>query len=240
MALVGLLGFAAFTLVSFAVGFRLLWLGHRTGGVPELAIGGSFVLGGGVAGVLGVVVPAFAGLESAATAPSLLISSLALQLGVSLLGYFTWYVFRRGESWAAALLGVCVAGLTLSFLGQLATSDFDPRQSGPFEWAGLFFRVVVYAWGLTESTREYVAAKRRCAIGLADPLVANRFLLWAVGLGAILAVWLYSAMQMATGRTAGFDFVVIALLGFTCAGALWLAFFPPDSYRRRFAAAAGA
>jgi len=29
---------------------------------------------------------------------------------------------------------------------------------------------------------------------------------------------------------------VIALLGFTCAGALWLAFFPPASYRRRFVA----
>lgn len=239
MALFGLLGFAAFTLVSFAVGFRLLWLGRQTGGIPEMAIGGSFVLGGGIAGVLGVVVPGVAGLQSAVTLPSLIVSSAALQLGVALLGYFTWHVFRRGETWAAALLGVCVTGLALSFLGKLGTGDFDPAQGGTFEWIGLSFRVAVYTWGLGESAREYVAAKRRCAIGLADPLVANRFLLWAVGLGAILAVWIYSALAMATGRNAAGDFVAIALLGFTCAGALWLAFFPPESYRRRFVAVGG-
>ena len=44
MEIVGLFGFAAFVVTSFAVGFRLLWLGSQTRQVPELAIGGSFVL----------------------------------------------------------------------------------------------------------------------------------------------------------------------------------------------------
>ena len=52
MQLIGLLGFVAVSLTSFAVGFRLLWLGSRTRQLPELMIGGAFVWVGGVPGAI--------------------------------------------------------------------------------------------------------------------------------------------------------------------------------------------
>lgn len=64
----------------------------------------------------------------------------------------------------------------------------------------------------------------------------NRFLLWAVGLAAVLLIWLHSAAMLATGGGRESGFLIVAMLGFVCAGALWLAFFPPSFYRRRFAA----
>ena len=36
---------------------------------------------------------------------------------------------------------------------------------------------------------------------------------------------------------AGGGLLLTAVLGLTCAGALWHAFFPPEAYRRRFAPA---
>ena len=41
MALLALLGVSLFAFASFVVGWRLLWLAHRTGMVPEKLIGGS-------------------------------------------------------------------------------------------------------------------------------------------------------------------------------------------------------
>jgi hypothetical protein len=237
MLLAGLLGLAAFSVTSFVVGFRLLALGSRTRQVPELTIGASFVLGGGIACVLSVVA---AWLELRLGAPfqlALGASTLALHAGVGCLGVFTWRVFRPGDRWAAVLFGVCAAGLALGFLGRLATGDFTPDRTAVFEWVGIASRVLVYAWALTETLREYRAARRRCAIGLADPLVANRFLLWGIGLAAILAVWLYAAALLATGRDVAGSRLLVSGLGFVCALSLWLAFFPPAAYRSRFAAA---
>jgi hypothetical protein len=49
----------------------------------------------------------------------------------------------------------------------------------------------------------------------------------------------HEAITLATGGGPG-SYPVIAALGFVCAGSLWLAFFPPARYQRRFAAQAGA
>ncbi len=48
MALFALLGISLFAVASFVVGWRLLWLAHRTGMLPEKLIGGSLFLAGGV------------------------------------------------------------------------------------------------------------------------------------------------------------------------------------------------
>jgi hypothetical protein len=237
MELVGLVGFAAFTLTSFVVGFRLLAVGWRTGQIPETTIGASFVLGGGLAGLLGLIAARLQVLLGSPLQPLLGVSSLALQAGVTCLALFTWRVFRPRAPWARLLFGACVAGLAASFLGHLALGDFT---APAFAWLGLATRIVVYSWALAETLREYASARRRCAIGLAHPLVANRFLLWGVGLAAVLGIWVYSAASLATGGGTGAAWLVMSTLGFLCAGALWLAFFPPEAYRRRFAPAGGA
>jgi hypothetical protein len=89
--------------------------------------------------------------------------------------------------------------------------------------------------------------RRRVALGLADPLVANRFVLWSVWTGALgfAALLLFAVRSRAFWlQLHGVDPRVVmpaaipitaALAGIAvvCAGvAVWLAFFPPSSYRR--------
>jgi hypothetical protein len=240
MELAGVLGFAAFTFTSFVVGFRLLAIGWRSGQIPELTIGASFVLGGGLGGLLGLVGARLQVLLGSPVQPVLAVSNLALQAGVACLAVFTWRVFRPRDAWARALFATCVAGLAVSFLGRLVTADFTTSRGNALEWLGLGARIAVYTWALGETLREYLAARRRCSIGLAEPLVANRFLLWGIGLGSILAIWLYSAAMMAADRRSESSWLVMAVFGFACAGSLWLAFFPPEAYRRRFVPTGGA
>lgn len=240
MELAGLLGFLAFAATSFVVGFRLLAIGWRTGQLPELTIGGSFVLAGGLGGLLGVIAARLEVLLDSPVQPVYAVSNLAVQAGVALLAFFTWRVFRPREAWARLLFQACGAGLAASFLGRIALGDFRADAASALAWLELGTRIGVYSWALAETLREYAAARRRCAIGLAQPLVANRFLLWGIGLASILAIWLYSAALRASGRSADGSWLLMAGLGFACAGALWLAFFPPAAYRRRFAPPAGA
>lgn len=240
MELAGLLGFLAFTATGFVVGFRLLGIGWRTGQLPELTIGASLVLAGGLGGLLGVIAARLELLLDSPVQPVFAVSNLAVQAGVAFLAVFTRQVFRPREAWARVLFWICSACLAASFLGRIVLGDFRADTASPLAWFELGTRIAVYAWALTETLREYAAVRRRCAIGLAHPLVANRFLLWAVALSSTLAIWLYAAAMRASGRSAEGSWLLVAVFGFACAAALWLAFFPPEAYRRRFAPPAGA
>jgi hypothetical protein len=242
MEAIGLLGFVALIAASFAVGFRLLRLGSRTHQLPELMIGGAFVFAGGVPGVLIALADDGSRASVHAMPGGALFAAInvSLLLGASMLTFFTWRVFRPSEGWGALLFAGVVAGLAIGHGGgAFAAFGVAAPLAATFAWIGIAFRVAAYTWACTEALREYFAARRRCAIGLADPLVANRMLLWAIGLGAVLAIWVHEGVTLVVGRGPA-TYLVVALLGFVCAGSLWLAFFPPASYRRRFAAAGGA
>jgi hypothetical protein len=100
---------------------------------------------------------------------------------------------------------------------------------------------------MVESYRYYALMRRRLAIGLVEPLVANRFLLWGTGaLGTALATWTASIPFLLMGRpevavawmpaiqvtTACFGVVTVAIY--------YLTFFPPAAYRRWVVGAAAA
>lgn len=236
MKIVGLLGFVALTVTALAVGARLLWLGSRTRQLPELMIGGAFIFAGGIPGLL--IVLADDGSGSGAHGGLLAGASVSLFLGASMLTVFTWRVFRPTERWGAVLFGCMIAGLAVGHLGSALFAD-DPTSALAmgFTWIGVLFRIAAYTWAVAESTREFLAARRRCAIGLTEPLVANRMLLWAVGLASVLAIWIHEAAMLAGGRghSTNSSYLLIAFLGFVCAGTLSLAFFPPAFYQRHFA-----
>lgn len=236
MAVLGLLGFVALIVTSLGVGGRLLWLGSRTRRLPELMIGGAFIWAGGLPGLLLVLVEDGSGSGPAAHGGVLAAISLSLLLGVSMLCVFTWRVFRS-NGWGGLVTFACIeAGLVIGHGGgALAALTPGSSHAATFLWIGVAFRIAAYAWAVAETTREWLAARRRCAIGLTDPIVANRMLLWAIGLGAVLAIWVHEAVTLAMGGGPG-SYPVIALLGFLCSGSLWLAFFPPAAYQRRLAA----
>ena len=72
-------------------------------------------------------------------------------------------------------------------------------------------------------------------IGLLEPLVANRFLLWGVSSLAAIGIWGYSMWSEVIGVSTTTEFYLIAsVMGGTCAASVWLAFFPPRPYQRWF------
>ena len=99
-----------------------------------------------------------------------------------------------------------------------------------------------------ESFRYWALLQRRLRIGLADPLVANRFLLWGVWAATVTLLNLSDPLARAwycavAGTTTELIpevarhmiVVVVALtsaLGLVAAACLFLTFFPTAGYRR--------
>jgi hypothetical protein len=229
--LLGLVGILAFVAASFVVGLRLSWTGLRRGGIPESTIGLSFLLAGGI-GTLLMVASSGAG-----TAQALLrAASLGfINLGIAVLGVFNWRVFRPDRT-GALLFAAFVSLLALSFSADLARRAFLDQAPRPPLWiaADAAGRIGMYGWGSFETLRQYALARRRLRLGLSDPLVADRFLLWGIGTLSVIGIWVHTYTRELLGATsADGEYLVVSVLGGLCATAIWLAFFPPLAYRRR-------
>ena len=238
MPIVGFAGFVALLVASFTVGGRLCLQGLRTRRLPELMIGSAFLFVGGIPGLLMLISDLMDG--GRRTGPyadgwMLTVIHLSMLLGVTGLCIFTWRVFRADDRRGLALFVAIEAILLLGHLGSALTSLEPGTSRLTFQWIGIGGRIATYAWAVAETTREWLAARRRRALGLTEPVVVHRMLLWAIGLGAVLAIWVHEAATLAGGAGRG-SYLVISLLGFVCAGALWLAFFPPAFYQRRIVA----
>jgi hypothetical protein len=230
--LLGLIGILAFVAASFVVGGRLSWTGLRRGRLPEATIGVSFLLAGGI-GTLLMVVSSGAG-----TAQVLMrvASNAFIDLGIAVLGIFNWRVFRPDRR-GALLFAAFVSLLSLSFSADLARRAFLDPGPRPLLWiaADCVGRIGMYAWASFETLHQYALSRRRLDLGLSHPLVVNRFLLWGIGTIAVTGIWLHTYANELLGIVdAESDYLSVTLLGGVCAAAIWLAFYPPQAYRRRF------
>jgi hypothetical protein len=158
-------------------------------------------------------------------------------------------VFRPDESWARALVGVGIACALVASWGSVSVAPETPGASAmpaqvrPYVslmvlvWAGAFL------WTGLESLRYHAKMRRRLALGLGDPVVCNRFLLWAVwGVSCFLLDLLTLAYNLA-----GLDLsrhpapLLTICLSCSVSSAVWyLAFLAPESYVQRIASRARA
>jgi hypothetical protein len=93
-----------------------------------------------------------------------------------------------------------------------------------------------FLWSAVESALQFRMAVRRQALGLADPLVASRFLLFAVYGLAATAILLANAAAVVFGFNLATSLVVLApsaLLGLVSSAAIYFAFLPPRWYLAR-------
>jgi hypothetical protein len=237
MALVGLLALlaiCAFALVSFMVGARLTLLSLRTGRAPERLLGLSLLLAGGL-GTAGTIATGFATEWKPVV---LAITMVLVHSGITVLGIFTWRVFRPTPL-GATLVATCVALLFASLIADRVTGHYvDVGRSTLSLATDYTGRITLYAWACFESLRHWQLARRRTRIGLGDPLTANRFLLWGIAMLAALGIWIHGIwLEIGKVTDTSESYLVIAVLGSACALSIWLAFFPPSFYRTRFAAA---
>lgn len=243
----------AFVLASLAVSVRLLLLARRTRCRPELYLGlgvlGTAVLGYGVL-IAGAIARGPDGMVTDALAPrALQAAGQALHdAGVSMVVLFVLTVFRPHEPWARWLAMALIASLWVGQLGWEAQNRFRDGGRGDAFWWLRYAVIWSYPlWTMVESWRWYAIMRRRAGIGVADPVVANRFLLWGMGaLGTALATWTSSLPFLLAGSPAvllawtPLIHVATALFGVATVAIYYLTFFPPRAYRRWIARAAAA
>jgi len=242
-------------LLSLAIGYRLYRLAWREGGFgPEFWLAGFFLFAAFLGAGLNISV--YVGLADPSLALSPLHGALVLAastftycLGTAGLHLFTWLTFRRESASARTAAAAGSLLVVAAACAQALTEGFTVKVfPGIAYWAFYLARVAPYYWLAAESLRYYAAARRRLRLGLADPLVTNRFLLlglWAVawaamGFSDIVARGIYVMVSGTTTEvrldTAGpiilTTIAITSALGTLAAVTLGLSFFPTRAYRR--------
>ena len=246
-----LLGTLAFVLVSLVIGVRLVLLSRRTGQRPELLLGlgilGTAVLGYGPL----IVSMIIRGPENENVTPMALgltaLGKFLHNAGLTLVLYFVLTVFRPDDGRARALFLGAMAVLWTGMIGLGVTTGYrDPLERNLFWWLEYAIIWTYPLWGAFESFRYHRLMRKRQRLGLADPIVANRFLLWGLAsLGTFAATWLASwPMVLADPRSVAhlqtFNYLATAAVGIATVTVYSLAFLPPAGYRRWVAAKAAA
>ena len=156
--------------------------------------------------------------------------------GVALL-LFVWCVFRPDSRWAWWLaLGGSAAVITTWALG-IPLGLYEASTS-------MFLLMPVYAsylWVFFESLRYFLLLRRRQRLGLADPVIMNRFLLFAIWTGGIGVITLmgvagsFAQLMNGTFQDGGAlgDPVVLGItrvLAVPIAASIFLTFLAPARY----------
>lgn len=226
-------GFAAFFVVALAVGLRLVALAARTGRAPELLIG---------LGVLGIGPVGF-GLQTCAglvdnprSAEALAAAgAAALAIGIWAKLVFNCLVYRRASRVAQIATAVLVVGVGAHLLAQpLLGSFLAAARDVPLSSARNIIQAAALGWGAAEALAYWVRMRKRARLGLADPVLVNRFLMWglsaaAAGLGTAVGI----VGSLATGAAVLEMPAILAsssAFGLAAALGMWLAFAPPRAY----------
>jgi hypothetical protein len=247
-----LAGVAILTLVvcSAVVGVRMLSLWRRTRQLPELLLGLAILL----LSVFGY--PLMIGSRAVDTlgfsvAWSLFgLSMLCAYASFTLLYAFTWRTFRPQATWCAwpiggAALGLavhaCLASLELHAAG---TTIFDLNAVSLWRQViTILSGMVAYGWTAWEALRYHGRMRRQLALGMGDPVVCNRFLLWGIMSSiAFVAIALNNAASIMAIDPLETPWLIYVATVAGMAQAIFLAltFLPPRVYlawvRRRHAA----
>jgi hypothetical protein len=238
ISLVLLVATLAYVGVGIAVGVRLVRLALRSGGFAERMLGIACLAGPGLVAPCLVVVNALPEPEWAVRA-SAFVGQLGYATFCTVMALFTWQCFRPEEGWARWLTGASIAtvlvGASLGIaraLGLAEAADLKDMDHTSYRLI-IVASLVGQAWTGLEAFAYYGRMRKRSRLGLADPVVMNRFLLWGlvaaaamVASGAPLAVGLLGGdtYHDVPSRLAG---AAATIFGTVC---LQLAFLPPRSY----------
>ncbi|MCP5060460.1 MAG: hypothetical protein GY937_27495 [bacterium] len=237
-------------LLFIAPGIRLLKLASRTRQAPELW-GGLYFTGAAI-GLSARVL----GSSLLATAPELafpinVVGHLAFASGTIAMTIFTLRVFHPSQEGARVFAGSVIVAIIATSAHTLMGGYASIENSYSIV-ATNFARLLPTSWAFYESLRYWRAMRRRDSLGLADPVVTNRFLLWSIWTGAVtalplvaLAIRLVAILALGSepdARLLGTE-LAVAMLRFVAilfvaiaplaALALTLSFFPPSSYLER-------
>ncbi|MBS1107340.1 MAG: hypothetical protein H6Q91_2842 [Deltaproteobacteria bacterium] len=241
------------------IGVRLIRFAARSKG-PEAWLGGYLLAGTLFGTLLSSAVYISWSDPRVALPPGWLPPLHALQFlantaGMIAILMFTHRVFRPRARWARRAAPTAAALSAVAFFVTAAVERFEVHViPNPAYLAVVATRVAAMVWMTVESLLYFGQLRKRQRLGIADPLLVNRFLLWGIWAGSV------SLMQLAdpigrfwywwiTGTTVqwipevGRTIIVFLIastsaLGAVTAATLFLTFFPTAAYKRWVAARA--
>lgn len=224
--------------VGTVVSLRVLAIARRTRQLPELAVG---------VGLLSYALSqvSLVGLRALGEDGPLVWNSALLLLRIctlqtTLIGLsgFTLLTFGRTTRWrqalAAGIVGASGCAFVVLLHGLWSRLDGGPMAADQWSMLPDSCFALMFAWMGAESLRYFDRMRRRARLGLADPLLANRFLLW--GGGAVVSSLCVVALiaLAASGSRVGSGSAPLAALvtfaGLVNALVWWLSFTPPRWY----------
>lgn len=242
MTVVVLSGVLVSTLASLFVGARMLILAARTRALPELCMGVALAGAGGLGVLLSFLARVYTAALGEAAGWLLGIAQVCVLAGPVAIGLFTWRVFRPEAAWARLVFAGGAGVIAVVWLLNCATVGFRAfPQAGAAFWTGYAMRTLAYTWSCLEAGLYASKLRRRRALGLVDPVVADRIRLWTTTMA--VAVYMHIPIPLKAAGLLDSDAVVRLLLsigGLATALGLWLAFFPPRAYLRLVAGEGGA
>lgn len=240
------IAFAGMLAGLLATGIRLLLAARRTRGLPELTIGVGTLTGavGGICETASIRM-----LEAGGDAHTAFLiqagARMLYMIGSAFLLVAFWRIYHATRAWARALALAGSAAL-LAIGVAWALGGVHGKVSGP-DLRGFVLhsgRGAVYVWGVASGFWYWLQLRRRLRLGLADPVITQQVLLWAiasgsaVGISATILVYQHGLGISPLDTMAGTAW--LAAFGLATGVTLYLAFFPPGFYRRWVSARAPA
>lgn len=243
----------AYLAVAFGVGGVLFVRGRRSGEWTQWLLGLHLMLSMGVGYLL--TCAGSVSVEFGAPMPAgllfwvMTLGYAASSAGLTTTLHFTRRVFRPGRGLPFAYAFVSGAAIWLGWLGYVLSEDVaQGRFEGEWYWLMTLGMLACNSWVAFEPLRYYAQLRKRVRLGLTEPIVAERMLLWGIGSVARASLVLagplasnYLAMLGEAERLSAGSFVLVStsLLGLVTSATYWLAFQPPRFYLRWVEARAG-
>ena len=224
-------------LVFLVVGLRLYSLSLRSDEISDRLLSTSFLLW--TLGYAAYDIPYLLFYRDAAEFPALFaFSSLfAFYLGSAALTLFNRTVFRSQERWALWLVSITFGCLILGVTGSIWVGDWagESPLTNPWWWVTRVGSAIPLCWMSVEGLTQYVKARKRLRVGLCEPLVCNRYLLWGLAgsfwvLLELIDIVDYIAFE-STGQPSATINVLLGWHEFIPGVLVGLVFFPPAIYR---------
>ena len=241
-----------YSIVAWIFAVRLLLLARKNWSIPEVSLALGYLLIAGLGYPMAAAsIGAWQALGETLALTTLIFACVILRVGLAGIFLFTWQTFRPKSMWGKSFFLTGAALLAADGLNSIARLLVAPGYDALVAIAGsggsitlsIMLSALAFGWPAAESLSYHFKLRRRRALGLADPVVANRFLLWGIACTSSVFISLVNAgtaffgLNLLENRPA---MMTSALLGVLNSVLLILAFLPPVPYlrfiRRRAAA----